>query len=75
VTTDLYHVILALIRDSGYAKESIYDEPKKGPARPGDIRRSSLDTGKATNRFGWSSENDLKAGLAKTLNWLLGTPV
>jgi UDP-glucose 4-epimerase len=74
VTTDLYHTILALMRDSGYAKESIFDEPKKGPARPGDVRRSSLDTAKAKNLFGWTSENNLKAGLAKTLNWLLSTP-
>jgi UDP-glucose 4-epimerase len=72
VTTDLYHTVLALMRDLGYAKESIYDEPPKGPARPGDIRRSCLDTGKAVSRFGWTSENDLRTGLSKTLNWLLG---
>ena len=74
VTTDLYYAILALMRDSGYAKESIFDKPQKGPARPGDIRRSNLATSKATNLFGWTSENNLKAGLAKTMNWLLGAP-
>jgi UDP-glucose 4-epimerase len=74
VTADLYHAILALMRDFGHAKESIYDEPHTAPARPGDIRRSCLKTSKTTNFLGWTSENDLKAGLAKTLNCLLGMP-
>src|SRR4030042_3860778 len=60
VTTDLYHTVLYLMRTLGYAKEPIYDEPHKGPAREGDIRRSCLDTGTAVNRFGWTSENNLK---------------
>jgi len=72
VTTDLYHTILALMRGFGYAKESIYDEPRKGPARRGDVRRNCLDTGKAKTFLGWTSEKDLKTGLTKTLNWLLG---
>lgn len=71
VTTDLYHTVLDLMRELGYAKESIYDEPYAGPARQGDIRRSCLDTRKAVSRFGWSSEIDLRTGLSKTLNWLL----
>ncbi len=71
VTADLYHTILTLMRDYGYAKESFYDKPHKGHARPGDIRKSFLDIKKATNSFSWSPEYDLKSGLAKTLNWLL----
>lgn len=71
-TTDLYHNILSLMRDHGYAKKSIYDKPHKGQARPGDIRRSCLDIRKAEKQFGWSPEYDLKAGLKKTMNWLLG---
>jgi UDP-glucose 4-epimerase len=74
VTTDLYRNILNQMRDYGYAKEPIYNKPHKGPARPGDIRRSCLDTRKAKNRFGWTPEYDLRAGLAKTLKWLLGMP-
>ncbi len=74
VTADLYHTILTQMRDFGYAKESIYDKPHAGPARPGDIKRSCLDTSKTTTLFGWTSENDLKTGLSKTLNWLLGMP-
>ncbi|MDI6890079.1 MAG: NAD-dependent epimerase/dehydratase family protein [Thermodesulfovibrionales bacterium] len=72
VTTDLYRNIVNLMRDFGYSKESVYDEPLKGPARPGDIRKSCLDTRKAENLLGWSPKYDLKAGLIKTLNWLLG---
>jgi UDP-glucose 4-epimerase len=71
VTAEIYRNILTLIRDFGYAKESIYDEPHEGPARPGDIRRSCLDTRKAKGLFGWNPEYDLKAGLVKTLNWFL----
>jgi UDP-glucose 4-epimerase len=73
VTTRLYHDILSLMRSSGYAKESVYDEPRKDPARPGDIRKSCLDTRKAENLLGWKSEYYLKAGLKRTLNWLLET--
>jgi UDP-glucose 4-epimerase len=73
-TTDLYRNILNLMRGFGYAKEPIYDEPHKAPARPGDIRRSCLETRRAKTHFGWTPEYDLKAGLAKTLNWLLGMP-
>jgi UDP-glucose 4-epimerase len=73
-TTDLYRNILNLMRGFGYAKEPIYDEPHKAPARPGDIRRSCLDTRKAKNHFGWTPEYDLKAGLTKTVNWLLCKP-
>lgn len=73
VTANLYHNILNLMRGFSYAKEPIYDEPHTGPARPGDLRKSCLDTRKAKNRFGWTSEYDLRAGLAKTLNWLLAT--
>ena len=72
VTNDLYYAILSLMRDFGYARENVYDEPHRGPARPGDIRRSCLDISKATNLFGWTSEHDLRTGLTKTLNWLLG---
>jgi UDP-glucose 4-epimerase len=72
VTMELYHNILNLMRSSGYAKESVYDEPHKGPARPGDIRKSCVDIRKAENLFGWRSEYDLSSGLGKTLNWLLG---
>lgn len=73
-TADLYRNILTLMRGFGYAKEPIYDEPHKAPARPGDIRRSCLETRRAKTHFGWTPEYDLKAGLTKTLNWFLGIP-
>ena len=73
VTNDLYRNILSLMRDFGFAKESFYDKPHKGFARPGDIRKSCLDIKRAENSFGWSPEHNLNSGLAKTLNWLLGS--
>lgn len=73
ITSALYRSILSLVRNYGYAKDPIFDEPLKGPARPGDIRRSTLDTRKAKTLLGWSVEHDLKAGLIKTLKWYLGS--
>lgn len=73
VTADLYRNILNLMRGFGYVKEPVYDNPHKGSARPGDLRKSCLDTRKAKKRLGWTSEYDLRAGLAKTLKWLLAT--
>lgn len=70
VTMELYRNILNLMRSSGYAKKSVYNKPHKGPARPGDIRKSCVDIRKAENLFGWKPENNLIAGLRKTLNWL-----
>jgi UDP-glucose 4-epimerase len=71
LTMDLYRNILNLIRVSGYAKEAIYDKPHKGPARPGDIRKSCIDIRKAQNLFGWEPEHDLLSGLEKTIKWFL----
>lgn len=42
-----------------------------GPARPGDLRRSSLDWSLARRALGWRPEHDLAAGLAKTWAWRL----
>lgn len=71
VTMELYRKILRLMRSSGFAKEKIYDSPKKGPARPGDIRKSYVDIKKAKNHFGWEPEYNLSAGLEKTIKWFL----
>ncbi len=70
-TMELYRSVLNLMRNSGFAKEKIYDNPKKGPARPGDIRRSCIDIRKAQNLFGWRPEYDLSSGLKKTIRWFL----
>ncbi|NWF51608.1 MAG: NAD-dependent epimerase/dehydratase family protein [Nitrospirae bacterium] len=71
LTKELYRNILNLIRVSGYAKEAIYDEPHRGPARPGDIKKSCIDIKKAQNLLGWKPEHNLLSGLENTLKWFL----
>lgn len=39
----------------------------RGEARPGDLRRSCLDNGKAARVLGWKPSFDLEAGLEKTV--------
>lgn len=70
-TMELYRNILSLMRSSGFAKENIYDKPKKGPARPGDIKKSCIDIRKAQKLFGWKPDHDLPSGLEKTIKWFL----
>ncbi len=41
-------------------------EPRREPARPGDLRRSLLDVGKAERLLGWKPRVALSEGLART---------
>ena len=45
-------------------------EPEFGPERPGDLRRSALDNGRARSELGWSPQLDLEAGLRDTWAWM-----
>ena len=40
-----------------------------GPARPGDINRSSLDASKAKADIGWAPQFSLEDGLKSTVDW------
>jgi len=44
--------------------------PRFAPARPGEVRRSALDGGKAARELGFSPRVPLQEGLARTLAWL-----
>ena len=44
-------------------------EPTKGPARPGDIRRSCLTNHKAKEVLGWEPEFNLREGIEKTIKF------
>ena len=44
-------------------------EPKRGDARPGDLRRSCLDIGKAKRILAWSPSVDLHEGLSRTVKY------
>ncbi len=45
---------------------------RHGPARPGEVRHSSLDPTLAADRLGWRPVTTLDDGLAATLAWRLG---
>jgi UDP-glucose 4-epimerase len=40
-----------------------------GPARPGELERSSLDAGRAKLHLGWEAFTDLATGTAAVLDW------
>jgi UDP-glucose 4-epimerase len=42
---------------------------RHGPPRPGEQRRSALDSALARSRMGWESTTDLRSGLAHTFQW------
>jgi UDP-glucose 4-epimerase len=44
-------------------------EPEFAPPRPGDLRRSVLDPGRAERELGWRAETSLGDGLARTWAW------
>ncbi len=68
-TGQLYREILSLLREEGYAKDSRFDNPSRGPARPGDLHRSALSYRKAEELLGWVPEYDLRKGLRETVLW------
>ena len=43
--------------------------PEMGPPRPGDLRRSALDPGKAQQAWGWEPRVPLEQGLQRTVDW------
>ncbi len=47
-------------------------EPKRGEARPGDIRHSCLDIGKAKAILNWEPETELKEGIRETIKYFKG---
>jgi UDP-glucose 4-epimerase len=44
-------------------------EPERGPARPGDVRRSVVDPSLAAQELGWTAKTDLEQGLRETWEW------
>jgi UDP-glucose 4-epimerase len=48
-------------------------EPRYGPARPGDLRRSALDVALANDVLGWRPWTHLEDGLRETLAFVRGT--
>ena len=44
-------------------------EPEFGPARPGDIRHSNADIGKARKMLGYAPEYDFERGINESIQW------
>jgi UDP-glucose 4-epimerase len=48
-------------------------EAELAPERPGEIRRSVLDAGRAERKLGWRPAHGLESGLAATWAWIAAT--
>jgi len=70
-TLDLYKQILDIIRKKGKTIPRAFDKPKRGMARSGEIRVSTLDIRKAKRELHWESTYDIKNGLLETVDWYL----
>jgi len=69
-TTDLFEAIYGPLEKNVRRLASLKN-PKKGPARAGDIKRSCLDAEKAEKVLGWKARVNLKEGIEKTVEWYL----
>ncbi len=70
-TLDLYNLIYAALTEKRPDLVPEFKAPVTAPARPGDIKRSCLDTSRAGSVLGWQSAVTLADGLAKTTDWRL----
>jgi UDP-glucose 4-epimerase len=59
--TAVNQVVLGLIRISG-----LDIEPERVPARPGEVRQTYLDVGRAGRMLGWKAQTALEDGLRQT---------
>ena len=56
----------------GAAIAAAYDgefAPEMAPARPGEVQRIAIDSGRAAAELGWRAEVGLEDGLARTARW------
>jgi UDP-glucose 4-epimerase len=51
------------------AHAGVEEPPLMAPARPGELRRSCLDPGRAAIHLGWKSWTSIEEGVAATLEW------
>ena len=65
--TSVLHVFRLLADIVGYGAE-----PAFGPLPPGELRRSALDIGSASNAIAWKPWTHLEDGLAETVAYLKG---
>ncbi len=71
-TLDLFNKIFQVI-DQRIGLPEELGQMERQEARPGDLKRSCLNTKKAERELGWTAKYDLEQGLRKTLDWRLST--
>lgn len=64
VAADINTIFRTLARITGYTLPEV-----RGPAKPGEVRRSCLDATKAERELGWQPVVTLSEGLAKTVDF------
>ncbi len=65
IETSTNQIFALLASAIGYCSQPIH-----APARVGDVRRSALDSDKATKIWGWKPTTSLPEGIARTVDWL-----
>ena len=50
------------------------DEPRRAPARLGDLRHSAIDASRARHELGWAPTHDLRAGIDATVSYFRRRP-
>jgi UDP-N-acetylglucosamine 4-epimerase len=67
---ELHRVLVELLRER--LPELRLAAPDREPFRPGDVRHSQADIGKARRLLGYVPTHDLRAGLREALPWYIG---
>src|SRR5690554_7314157 len=65
---DLFHALQSALAENGvvYDKEPVYRD-----FRPGDVRHSQADIGKAAGKLGYAPEYRIREGIARAMPWYL----
>lgn len=70
-TLALYTAILQTLRNNGLTVSPALDNPKRGGAREGDIKVSTLNPARAERELGFHPAFTLADGLSETVAWYL----
>ena len=68
-TLDLFRIIFEEVKKVKKDLDDKLREPKREPARPGDIAKSCLVIEKASSGLRWKPETSLAEGIKATLEW------
>ena len=71
-TLDLFNSVYGAVKERVPDLDRSLAEPGRGPARPGDLKRSCLVVKRAEKVLGWKAGVSLDEGIRKTLDWCMG---